>query len=285
MAFLELQFPPEIAYGAMGGPEYSTDVVELDGGVESRNQNWSAARSRWDVAHGVKTAADYAALLAFFRIAKGRTHGFRFKDWLDFEAVVADGRLGTDAVGTGYPTYQLYKRYANAAGNEDRAIVKPVAGQVTVYRNASPVAVGAGAGEIAISSTTGIVTFVANSSKTITAITRANPGEVTTSAAHGFSTGNLIYLASVLGMTQVNGLAFNITVTAADKFTLGVNTSGYTAYTSGGTAAKYPQAADALTWAGQFDVPARFDVDHMQASREGPADYDWRDIPVIEIRV
>lgn len=71
---------------------------------------------------------------------------------------------------------------------------------------------------------------------TITAITQANPGAVTTSGAHGFSTGQLIYIYGVVGMTQVNGVLFSITSTGANTFTLGVNTTAYTAYSSAGTA-------------------------------------------------
>ena len=71
---------------------------------------------------------------------------------------------------------------------------------------------------------------------TITAITQNNPGEVTTSGSHGFSTGDLIYIYGVVGMTQVNGVLFTITSTGATTFTLGVDTTAYTVYGSAGTA-------------------------------------------------
>ncbi len=79
--------------------------------------------------------------------------------------------------------------------------------------------------------------------KTITAITQNNPGAVTTSTAHGFTTGDYIYIYGVVGMTQVNGRLFQITSTGANSFTIGVDTTGYTAYTSDGRAssAKVPQ--------------------------------------------
>ncbi len=44
MIFHEVQFPPDIAYGASGGPEYLTSVVSMASGYEQRNANWSAAR-------------------------------------------------------------------------------------------------------------------------------------------------------------------------------------------------------------------------------------------------
>jgi len=48
--FHEVQFPPDIAYGATGGPAYATAVVEAGGGFEKRNVNWAAARGKWNVA-------------------------------------------------------------------------------------------------------------------------------------------------------------------------------------------------------------------------------------------
>ena len=75
----------------------------------------------------------------------------------------------------------------------------------------------------------------AGTSKTITGITRANPGVVTASA-HGFSTGNRIAFSSVVGMTQVNGNVYTITVIDEDSFIIFVNTTSFTAYSSAGTA-------------------------------------------------
>ena len=285
MAFRDIQFPRGVAHGAQGGVGYSTDVVILDSGHEQRNQNWSVGVGRWNVAHGVKSQAALDELIAHFRVAAGRTHTFRFRDWADFEVAISTGRLGTGAVGTGGPTYQLYKRYSHTAGNEDRLISHPESAGVTVYRDAVPVVIGAGAGEIAIVYTTGIVTFVPDVSKSIAAISKANPGVIQTTTAHGYTTGTLIYLAAIGGMTELNGTVVTITEVDADEFSIGVNTTGYTTYTTGGTAAQYPQAADALTWAGTFDVPARFDTDQMRAQVDDYGIYSWGDIPIVEARV
>jgi len=74
------------------------------------------------------------------------------------------------------------------------------------------------------------------SSAVVTNITQANPGVVTTSAAHGFTTGEVVGMAGVVGMTEVNGNSYTITVLSATTFSLGVDTSGFTAYVSDGTA-------------------------------------------------
>lgn len=84
---------------------------------------------------------------------------------------------------------------------------------------------------------------VLEAAKTITGITQASPG-VVTSNAHGFSNGNRVYLTDILGMTQLNGRTFTVRNATANTFTLedmwgaAVDTSTYTAYSSAGTAAR-----------------------------------------------
>src|SRR6185295_947457 len=124
MAFIETRFPTDIAYGSAGGPEYSTDIVITQSGYEQRNANWSAARARYNVAHGVRTQAQLDDLIAFFRARKGKAHGFRFKDWTDYKIVAQV--LGT---GTGSQTaFQLVKTYTSGGVTETRILAKPVAG-------------------------------------------------------------------------------------------------------------------------------------------------------------
>lgn len=163
MSFFEIQFPTGLSYGAVGGPGYSTDpIVVLDSGFEQRNVNWSVARAVYDVAHGIKHQADMDILIAFFRTCQGKAHGFRFKDWVDFQTTHATGVLGL-GVGTGGAAYQLQKRYLNDSQVEYRAIKKPVANPLpAILRGGVAVTYGGGAGQVALNSTTGIITFVSN---------------------------------------------------------------------------------------------------------------------------
>lgn len=70
----------------------------------------------------------------------------------------------------------------------------------------------------------------------ITAATKASSC-VLTSAAHGLTVGTIVYLASVGGMVELNGVYAAITAADTDTFTLGeINSTNYTTYTSGGTA-------------------------------------------------
>ena len=71
--------------------------------------------------------------------------------------------------------------------------------------------------------------------KAITGITQANPA-VVTSSSHGFSNGQTVVIDSVVGMTEVNNLAFTVANATTNTFELsGVDSSAYTAYTSGGS--------------------------------------------------
>ncbi len=79
-----------------------------------------------------------------------------------------------------------------------------------------------------------ITTANSSPSGSITGITQANPG-VVTQVAHGFSTGNQVIITGVSGMTEVNGNVYSITSLTADTYSIGVDTTAYTAYVSGGT--------------------------------------------------
>ncbi|MBL4940963.1 MAG: hypothetical protein JKY81_04795 [Colwellia sp.] len=79
-------------------------------------------------------------------------------------------------------------------------------------------------------------TVVAGASKVITGATQANP-VVITSVAHGLSNNQRVFVADVVGMVELNGLAYDIANVTANTFEL-INTNGtdFTAYSSAGTA-------------------------------------------------
>jgi len=81
----------------------------------------------------------------------------------------------------------------------------------------------------------------------ITAATQACPCAVT-SASHGLVTGDEICIKNVVGMTELNDTEFTFTKVDADSGTLGIDSSAYTAYVSGGTMykRKYNALASAL---------------------------------------
>jgi ubiquitin-activating enzyme E1-like protein len=72
----------------------------------------------------------------------------------------------------------------------------------------------------------------------ISGITQANPAVVTTSVAHGFSSGQQVYITGLFGMEDLNSWEYIITVTSPTTFQLnGVNSTGMSPYVSGGSAA------------------------------------------------
>ena len=101
---------------------------------------------------------------------------------------------------------------------ENITIVSESNGQITISAVASPV--------------TG----------SITNITQADPGVVTTLNDHNLSEAQVVTITSVLGMTEVNGNSYYVDVLTSDTFALysditlstTVDTTGFTAYISDG---------------------------------------------------
>lgn len=78
----------------------------------------------------------------------------------------------------------------------------------------------------------------------ISGITKASPAVVTTTASHGYASGDVVifqglYQSSTTGMPQICGMAFTVTVTGATTFTIPWNTnqSNYTALSGSPTGA------------------------------------------------
>ena len=107
--------------------------------------------------------------------------------------------------------------------------------------------------------------------KTITTTAATNPCLVS-STAHGLSNGDEVYISGIAGMTELNSRNFLVANVLANSFSLqdlngtAVDATGYTAYTSGGTATppyeivtpwaaadlfmiKYAQSGDVMTLA------------------------------------
>ena len=91
--------------------------------------------------------------------------------------------------------------------------------------------------------------WTTGSSKSISGITRASTG-VVSSSSHGFATGDWIWISGVNGMTQINDRAFRVVRISSSSYSLQawtgsswatVNTTsgnGYSSYSSGGIARK-----------------------------------------------
>jgi hypothetical protein len=119
-----------------------------------------------------------------------------------------------------------------------------------------------------------ISTFTRTSDPFTKAITGASQAVACqiTATAHGLSTGDVIEIYGVVGMTQLNDNAYSVVKTGADTFTLkdpdtlvDINSTGYTAYSSGGYLFKQGNMPGAvgfyggrLFYGGTLDDPETF---------------------------
>jgi len=270
----ETEFPRDISRGATKGPNFSTLIVAGFTGKEQRVQQWQVARHTFDVAHSLRDLTDFAVVKAFFYARRGRLRGFRFYDWDDHTTTNEAFTV------TGTPTAQLTKTYEPAGLNPYvRDIYKVLSSPAATFRkNAAPL------GGVSLDVNTGIVTLPVVNSKAITGITQAASAVATVGAAHGFVVNDRVHFSGVAGMTQINGLVGTVTATGASTITVNINSTSFSAYTSGGTAASYTNTTDVFDWTGEFHVPVRFDVDIGNWDLTDVAARGWEGIQLIEVR-
>ena len=107
---------------------------------------------------------------------------------------------------------------------------------------------------------------ILEAAKTITGITQANPA-VVTSNSHGFTNGDEVEISGVVGMTQVNGKRFTVAGVTTNTFQLsGINSTGFTAYGSAGTASRVFTLATPYTQANLFDSDNRLRLNWTQSA-------------------
>ncbi len=149
MFYESLLFPETIALGMQGGPRFATTVAPSPSGDEALMRHWALELGAWDLVQANRTDAETQTLLAFFRLACGRAHGFRFHDRADDLGVAQ--LLG---VGDGVETvFQLVKHYTEEALTYTRTILKPIVGTVEIFLDGVPELA------VSISHFAGLVTF------------------------------------------------------------------------------------------------------------------------------
>lgn len=167
MAFHEVQFPTDISYGSLGGPERRTNIFTSTSGKESRNQVWANSRRSFNAGYGVRSMDDLYKVLTFFEERRGQFHGFRFKDWGDFKSGSPNSTVAFDDqdIGTGdgsTTTFQLKKIYGGVYDPWTRDIKKPVSGSIKVGIDGVEQVSG-----WSVDTTTGVVTFTSAPGNTL----------------------------------------------------------------------------------------------------------------------
>lgn len=149
-SFIEDRLLDEMAYGFSGGPTYNTLITPLLSGVQRRKIQRTRPLHRFSASFDRREDAIVEQLLDAYHATYGAAVGFRFKNWLDYEAT--DEVIG---VATGAPQpLQLIKTYQFGASANPVPIRKPVDGKVQLFANGTQIA-------SATNTTTGVVTFSA----------------------------------------------------------------------------------------------------------------------------
>jgi len=249
-----------------GGQSFSTTITTTQSGIEQRQGNWAFSRGQWEIGNRGVNHKDLQNLVSFFHIMKGRLHGFRLRDWLDYK----DDGIGVLGTGQGNNSlsYQMNKKrsYEYIDDYYLQKITKPVGksfsgdpklgNTIKIYWNGTEVFQGSGAGSCSVDDTTGIVTFTPFSYVASTTwVAESNALKFTSTNPNIVKVGDTITTANSqlqnLIVTQVidnlNFLAGNVNLelpSISFQIIPGVN--------------------DELKWTGVFDKPARFDTDSFE---------------------
>ena len=284
------RFPDAMAYYAQGGAEFNTTIIQLNSGFEQRNTNWTQSRAMYTIQAGMRTQEqpidswnlNVSNSISFFRAMKGRSYGFRFKDFQDYLVTQNNGIL-EQGFGLSIPVYQLYKNYFTGSLVDTKKIVKPVQNKNTIYRNGTTVIFGTNPGNCSIDTTKGLITFVPDISASISSISISSNPVLSTNSNHGFSSGQTLYLTGLNTGNLLNNTAVVITVLTATTLTL--NSVANLAVVNQGTINLYAQSTETLKWSGEFDLACRFDNDNITYDVVEGGLIEINNMKIVEIRV
>ncbi len=277
-----------IAAGVRGKNMRMNSRAGNQGGYQTINVIWTRTLRQFELGIIPMLPAQWHALEGVFEVTDGGAYGFLMEDPKDSTVLAGAGFLqprlagaSVGALGFGYglPVLQLAKLYSvlGSTRTKARLLTRPKAAPA-LLRGGVAVTLGAAPGNAAVDLATGLVTFVADSSQAMSSITVGATTVLNFSSGVGvvaaLAVGQRVYLAGVTGTaaTALNGLSHAISAKGATSLTISTSTSGLTA--SAGTAYKYPQASESLTWTGGFYVPVHFANDEIDWDivRSGSAD-------------
>ena len=286
--FLEERLPVDVRYGASWGDEYAVQNAVDAGGSDYPWLVHPFPVRHFTVSYLREQSRLYDNLLALYHRAYGKFAGFRVRCVDDYST---NGR--TDAptafdqptIDNGAGEFQLVKEYGDGAtaldiGLPRRWIYKPVDGTVKAgIRNSVT-------GDVAVSTwtvdtTSGLLTLAANKSRSITAISQA-AAAVLAVGSHTFTVGESVAITGVAGMTGINGRRAAVTAATSATITVAINSTGFAAYTSGGTVQTWPLDAEEVRAGCEFDIPCRFDT-VIDITPRSPQYRETSDISLLEL--
>lgn len=246
-------------------------IVEFRRGVPKNDKEWSDILSRLNQAIGFeagravlgalttiaeRSGTDLETMLQYIGDA-GRATDQRLVPMVNFGNVSSvqsadpiGATAGASTADISIAAHTLHTDFGNVAYNPGAILGLPLntrhyiyaddpanaGGAVTYVATTSKPTVPANSGRYLVGS---IVTPIAANTASISAATSANPVHFTTTAAHGWTTGDSVDFAGLPGdFAVLNSGTYAITVIDSDEFTIAIDGSAYAAYTSGGTATR-----------------------------------------------
>ncbi|MDP9991961.1 hypothetical protein J2W28_000989 [Variovorax boronicumulans] len=250
------------------------------------------ALSAWESIVGIYEATDAGA---YGMLLEDPTDALATNAQGAFQGYMSGVEFGTPGRGNGTPLYGLRKLYTAFGSSRTRArIVTRPKGTPSMLRGGSPVVVGVAAGNVALSVGPVYAAFVADATRTVTAVTPGATTQVTLNTAiPGFVVSGRLWLQGLTGADAalLNGKSHEITAITGgglNVYTLATNTAGK-AITAAGQGHKYPQPDETLSWSGGFYVPVQFSNDTMDWDLIRPGHYEDRliagpNVPLVEVR-
>ena len=280
--FLEERLSELIRMGSSYTDDYAVTIIQTVGGQEYRALTHPFPVRKFDISFLLDNDKTYAELQAIYHRAHGRFAGFRARCHDEFSS---NGRAGTPTafdqpMGLVSPgIYQLRKYYgadksAGATGHAYREIKKPVAGTVKVAIGATAIR----SADWSVVNTTGRVSFSADKTYPITAISKANAAIITI-GANDLAVGQSVHVSGVVGMPEINGLRSLITARDASTITVAINSSAFSTRVSGGIVHTAAQPGESVTAGFEFDFPVRFNT----AMPIGQDYYSLRSVDGVEL--
>lgn len=263
--FLESpRFPLHVRFERPGGPGHNVDAPRVESGQEYRNEAWGGEYiSEFQVGVGDLLLSEISDLNQLFNAAQGMALGFRMRDWGDFKSIpITEAGPDHDTVDVisaldqvvsvdlaTADIFQLIKTDRWGIALNRKTITKPVGvpdtATGTVLLAIQGITIPTTRYDLLYvptrmaregHETVGRVTLAANIQKTVVGISQATSAVVETSTAHGLSANDSVHFSGVVGMTQINGRRAKILSNDdTTHFTIDLDTSGFTAYSSAGT--------------------------------------------------
>lgn len=265
-----------IAAGIAGKNQRSNTRVMSGAGFVSVNINWSRTLRQYQLGVKPMSVAQWMAIEGLHEITEGGAYGFLMRDPKDQSAAHSEGsvigwlggtEVGTDGAGFGVASYRMRKLYATVSGSRQftRNITRPVSG-IEVKRGTNTVVFGTDPGEISLDYDTGVITFVADATQSIDSITVGSTTTLsfaTSDFPDEFVANGRVWVTGTTGTaaTLLNDKNHLITSVTGTDIVIDVATTGLAA--TGGTAKKYPQPSETISWAGSFYVPVHFANDDI----------------------